>query len=69
MVPMSRSDGLDRMPSWAEVRAFAEHAEAIGVDSVWVCDHLLSGPPGQSSEGWTLLQMRRSYAKRRSLGL
>jgi alkanesulfonate monooxygenase SsuD/methylene tetrahydromethanopterin reductase-like flavin-dependent oxidoreductase (luciferase family) len=35
------------MPAWPEVLAFAEHAEALGLDSVWVCDHFLSGPPAQ----------------------
>jgi probable F420-dependent oxidoreductase len=47
------------MPSWRDVAAFAGHAEAIGVDSVWVCDHFLSSPPGKPvegiHEGWTLL--------------
>ncbi len=26
------------MPMWEEVRAFAAHAEAVGVHSIWVCD-------------------------------
>jgi probable F420-dependent oxidoreductase len=47
------------MPGWGDVAAFAQHAEAIGLDSVWVCDHFLSSPPGQPPEGihegWTLL--------------
>jgi probable F420-dependent oxidoreductase len=59
VVPMSLSDGPGRMPDWSDVAAFAAHAEAIGLDSVWVCDHFLSSPPGQPPEGihegWTLL--------------
>src|SRR5262244_3166853 len=59
MLPMSVSDGPGRMPAWPEVRAVAQHAEAAGLDSAWVCDHLLSEPPGQPvegiAEGWTLL--------------
>jgi hypothetical protein len=47
------------MPSWAEVRTFVEGAEGLGLDSVWVSDHLVSAPPGQPPEGihegWTIL--------------
>lgn len=60
------------MPSWAEVRAFVEHAEAIGLDSVWVCDHLLSGPEGQPPEGihegWTILSALATSTTRVELG-
>jgi hypothetical protein len=59
MVPMSLSDGPGRMPSWEDIRAFAEHAEAVGLDSLWVCDHFLSGPEDGVVEGiheaWTIL--------------
>jgi alkanesulfonate monooxygenase SsuD/methylene tetrahydromethanopterin reductase-like flavin-dependent oxidoreductase (luciferase family) len=72
MVPMSRSDGPGRMPSWAEVRAFAEHAETIGLDSVWVCDHLISGPPGGPPEGihegWTLVGALAASTRRVEVG-
>jgi alkanesulfonate monooxygenase SsuD/methylene tetrahydromethanopterin reductase-like flavin-dependent oxidoreductase (luciferase family) len=58
-VPMSCSDGSGHMPSWPDVLAFVQHAEALGLDSVWVCDHFLSSPPGRSvegiHEGWTIL--------------
>jgi alkanesulfonate monooxygenase SsuD/methylene tetrahydromethanopterin reductase-like flavin-dependent oxidoreductase (luciferase family) len=41
------------------MHAFAAHAEAIGLDSLWVCDHFLSGPAGQARwaihEGWTIV--------------
>ena len=46
------------MPSWPDIRAFAEHAEAAGLDSVWVCDHFFGSMPGAPPEGvheaWTL---------------
>jgi alkanesulfonate monooxygenase SsuD/methylene tetrahydromethanopterin reductase-like flavin-dependent oxidoreductase (luciferase family) len=60
------------MPSWAEIRDFAEHAEAVGLDSVWVCDHLISGPPGQPlegiHEGWTILSALAVSTSRVELG-
>jgi len=55
---MSSSDGAGRTPSWPAIRAFAEHAEASGLDSVWVCDHFFGSMPAAPPEGvheaWTL---------------
>ncbi len=72
VVPMSQSDGPGRMPRWEEVRAFATHAEAIGIDSLWVCDHLISGPPGQPPEGihegWTILSALAASTSKVELG-
>jgi alkanesulfonate monooxygenase SsuD/methylene tetrahydromethanopterin reductase-like flavin-dependent oxidoreductase (luciferase family) len=60
------------MPAWAEVLAFAEDAEALGLDSVWVCDHFLSGPPGQPPEGihegWTILSALAAATNRVEVG-
>jgi alkanesulfonate monooxygenase SsuD/methylene tetrahydromethanopterin reductase-like flavin-dependent oxidoreductase (luciferase family) len=59
MLPFSASDGPGRLPSWREMHAFAAHAEAIGVDSLWICDHFLSGPPERPAEAihecWTIV--------------
>lgn len=72
MLPMSVTDGAGQMPTWPQVRAVAEHAEAVGLDSVWVCDHLLSEPPGQPvegvAEGWTLLSALAASTTRLTLG-
>jgi alkanesulfonate monooxygenase SsuD/methylene tetrahydromethanopterin reductase-like flavin-dependent oxidoreductase (luciferase family) len=72
MLPMSVSDGPGRLPTWSEVRAVAHHAEAVGLDSVWVCDHLLSESPGQPvegiAEGWTLLAALAASTARLTLG-
>jgi len=72
MLPMSVSNGPGRMPAWLEVRAVAQHAEAVGLDSAWVCDHLLSEPPGQPvegiAEGWTLLAALAASTTRLTLG-
>jgi alkanesulfonate monooxygenase SsuD/methylene tetrahydromethanopterin reductase-like flavin-dependent oxidoreductase (luciferase family) len=71
-VPMSLSDGSGQMPSWPQVLAFAEHAEAVGLQSVWVCDHFVSRPPGQPvegiHEGWTILSALAAATSRVELG-
>jgi len=60
------------MPSWPRVRAFAEHAEAVGLQSVWVCDHFVSRPAGQPvegiHEGWTILSALAAATSRVELG-
>src|SRR5215467_5832026 len=58
-LPFGASDGPGRLPTWREMRGFAAHAEAIGLDSLWACDHFLSGPAGRPAEaiheGWTIV--------------
>src|SRR6516225_8834869 len=72
MLPMSVSDEPGRLPTWSEVRAVAQHAEAVGLDSAWVCDHLLSESAGQPiegiAEGWTLLAALAASTARLTLG-
>jgi alkanesulfonate monooxygenase SsuD/methylene tetrahydromethanopterin reductase-like flavin-dependent oxidoreductase (luciferase family) len=72
VVPMSLSDGPGRMPTWPQVRAFGEHAEAAGLHSLWVCDHLLSGPSDDHAqgiyEGWTILAALAASTRRAELG-
>jgi alkanesulfonate monooxygenase SsuD/methylene tetrahydromethanopterin reductase-like flavin-dependent oxidoreductase (luciferase family) len=72
VVPMSQSDGTGRVPSWPEVLVFTERAEALGLQSVWVCDHLISGPPGRPvegiHEGWTILSALAASTSRVELG-
>jgi probable F420-dependent oxidoreductase len=71
-VPMSVSDGPGRISSWPETLAFARHAESIGLDSVWVCDHFLSSPPGGEvegiHEGWTILSALAASTRRVEVG-
>jgi len=58
-LPFGASDGPGRLPTWREMHAFATHAEAIGLDSLWVCDHFLSGSAGRPAEAihecWTIV--------------
>src|SRR5215204_4748578 len=69
VVPMAVSDGPGQMPTWPQVRAFGQRAEAVGLDSVWVCDHLLSGPPEQGMhEGWTIMAALAASTHRVELG-
>ena len=58
-VPMSAGDGQGRMPTWPEILQFAVHAERLGFDSLWVCDHFTSDPGDRPAEGiheaWTIV--------------
>ncbi|MBV9359262.1 MAG: LLM class flavin-dependent oxidoreductase [Chloroflexi bacterium] len=67
-----------RMMRWPELRDLALAAEAVGIDSLWVPDHLLfrtggavTVPGGGTSgvwEGWTLLTAIAAVTKRPTLG-
>ncbi len=49
-LPVGAPDGPGRLPTWREMHAFATYAEAVGLGSLWVCDHFLSGPAGRPAE-------------------
>jgi alkanesulfonate monooxygenase SsuD/methylene tetrahydromethanopterin reductase-like flavin-dependent oxidoreductase (luciferase family) len=69
VVPMSLSDGPGQVPTWPQVRTFGQHAEAVGLDSLWGCDHLLSGPPEEGiHEGWTILAALAASTRHLELG-
>src|SRR6266702_1205805 len=71
-LPVGASDGPGRLPTWQEIHAFAAHAEAIGLDSLWVCDHLLSGsadePAEAIHEAWTIVAALAASTSRIELG-
>jgi probable F420-dependent oxidoreductase len=50
---------MNNAGDWVHIRDLAQHAEAVGLDSVWVADHFFYQPPdGEPSglhESWTLL--------------
>lgn len=60
------------MPSWEVVRQFAQRAEQLGFDSVWVCDHFLSDPGDRPVEGiheaWTILSALAAVTRSVDLG-
>ena len=56
---------------WPAIRAFAERAEAIGLDSLWVFDHLvMRSDEGDSGlhEAWTILSATAAVTSRAQLG-
>ena len=59
VVPMAEGDAHEGTPEWSEILGFAQRAEAVGVDSLWVFDHMYSNVPGTEPRGvheaWSLL--------------
>jgi alkanesulfonate monooxygenase SsuD/methylene tetrahydromethanopterin reductase-like flavin-dependent oxidoreductase (luciferase family) len=59
ILPLGDEPGPGVPASYAEVAAMASEAEAAGLDSVWVYDHLISvdgdRPPEGTWEAWTVL--------------
>jgi len=57
---------------WPHLRAVADAAEASGLDSIWVYDHLLfrgEGPTEGIHEAWTLLSALAATTTRVELGV
>jgi len=58
VLPIGQEDGMIAAPAYGEVRAVAIEAETVGLDSVWVYDHLLFRFDGETTgihECWTVL--------------
>ena len=74
MVPLAYGDTEPgRAPSFAETLAFGKVAESVGLDSIWVFDHLIFRTPGEPDEGlneaWTTLSALAPVVPRVELGI
>lgn len=72
-VPLGYGDTEDgRAPTFHETRSFAQRAEAAGLDSIWVYDHLIFRFPPEPDEGlheaWTTLTALAALVPRVELG-
>ncbi len=72
VLPIADEDGPDGVaPSYAEIRDLAQAAEAGGLDSIWVFDHLLFRFDGNTTgihECWTILSAIAEATSRVQLG-
>jgi alkanesulfonate monooxygenase SsuD/methylene tetrahydromethanopterin reductase-like flavin-dependent oxidoreductase (luciferase family) len=71
VLPMNESDGPGA-GTWAGIRHLAQFAEAGGIDSLWVYDHLIFRLAGEAEDGiheaWTLLAAIAAVTERAALG-
>lgn len=70
-VILPHDDRPDRPARWADIRSFALAAEARGLDSVWVFDHLFhESADGRAGlhEAWTVLSAVAAVTERVQVG-
>jgi alkanesulfonate monooxygenase SsuD/methylene tetrahydromethanopterin reductase-like flavin-dependent oxidoreductase (luciferase family) len=71
VLPIGQEDGMAAPPSYREIREIALEAEAAGLDSIWVYDHLLFRVEGETTgihECWTILAAAAEATQRVQLG-
>lgn len=54
MLPVGLEDGPGEPNGYAGIKAMAKQAESVGLDSIWMADHL-QFPDGSPWEAWTTL--------------
>src|SRR5215204_592136 len=71
-LPLWEEGTSGRVPSWTKILARAKAAEAVGVDSLWVPDHLIIRFPDTEPEGvwegWSFLAALAASTERVELG-
>lgn len=72
VLPLGDDETTGRPITYAAVRGLARQAEAEGLDSVWVFDHLIfrfgTAPASGTWEGWTVLSAVADATQRVELG-
>ena len=71
VLPIDQPEGAAAPPAYPQIRAVAQAAEAAGLDSLWVFDHLLFRFDGQTTgihECWTILAAIAEATTRVELG-
>lgn len=72
VLPLAQVPETGEIAPWSELWELARQAEAGGLDSVWVFDHLLYRFPGETAfgtwESWTVLSALAASTERVELG-
>ena len=74
MLPLVEGMMAGATPRWPDILAMAAAAESVGLDSVWVIDHLAFPPVEGSSaalgvwEGWSIIAALAATTQRIELG-